>query len=349
MRKLVGGLVEALSDHEIHTRAVRLASVQGVPSKLLSKALDEKHHAVIQRFNKAATESDVAALWREALRQGQIEGAYWAVATHPLSGEAFFNKAFGDVHMLSHLVGCTNRADIRRLVQLESDISALKGQLENAHGAMRVGFSRRDREIQEVRKALAQTLQKGALSITPDEQVSVLRGALSQLQQQLDAAKDRIARLETDRCAVKEEKRLTRSQLQEAQELNAELEKDIRAVESCIDGSSPSTRSSTFSGKTFLYVGGKGGSVDRLRSLAEMMGATLLHHDGGQAQNLSLLPGLVRRADYVFFPVDFVSHQAVYAVKKYCELSRTPFVPLRRSGTASFLRTITELPRPQGS
>ncbi|MFB9125872.1 hypothetical protein ACFFYR_22970 [Paraburkholderia dipogonis] len=35
-------------------------------------------------------------------------------------------KAFGELHMLSHLVGAANRADIRRLVALEEENAALK-------------------------------------------------------------------------------------------------------------------------------------------------------------------------------------------------------------------------------
>ena len=104
--------MDDLSDHDLHTKAVRLASVQGVASKLLNKALDEKYAGVIRSFSKAANKSDVIAYWREALQRGQIEGAYWAVATHPLTSEAFFMKAFGEVHMLSHFVGASNRVDI---------------------------------------------------------------------------------------------------------------------------------------------------------------------------------------------------------------------------------------------
>ena len=96
------------------------------------------------------------------------------------------------------------------------------------------------------------------------------------------------------------------------------------------------------SGKTILYVGGKSGSIDHLRSIVEMKQGTFLHHDGGQAQNISLMAGLVRRADCVFFPVDCVSHQAMYAVKKYCALSQIPFVPLHRAGAATFIRAIDE-------
>ena len=44
-----------------------------------------------------------------------MPGPYWALMTHPRSTPALMVRAFGEVHMLSHLAGATNRADIRRL------------------------------------------------------------------------------------------------------------------------------------------------------------------------------------------------------------------------------------------
>src|SRR5215468_4402580 len=41
-------------------------------------------------------------------------------------------KAFGDVHMLSHMVGAANRADIRRLCRLEEENAALSASLSRS-------------------------------------------------------------------------------------------------------------------------------------------------------------------------------------------------------------------------
>src|SRR5262249_45708253 len=132
MRRILGGYSEDLSEHDLHTKAVHLACVPGLSSKLLNKALDEKHRVAIRRFNDAASQSDVEALWHEARQQGHIEGAYWAVITHPLSSESFFARVFGEIHMLSHLVGSSNRVDIRRLLELEQENARLRGQLDQA-------------------------------------------------------------------------------------------------------------------------------------------------------------------------------------------------------------------------
>jgi hypothetical protein len=61
-------------------------------------------------------------LWEEALARADIPGVYWAVLSHPAATDAIMRKAFGDVHMLSHMVGAAKRADIRRLCRLEEQM-----------------------------------------------------------------------------------------------------------------------------------------------------------------------------------------------------------------------------------
>ena len=87
---------------------------------------------------------------------------------------------------------------------------------------------------------------------------------------------------------------------------------------------------------------GRSGTIPNLRDLVERLGGCFLHHDGGQTQNIGLLAGFIRRADCVFFPVDCVSHQAMFAVKRHCGLSRIPFVALHRSGSGSLMRGVEQ-------
>ena len=70
---------------------------------------------MIKRFHKAQDTEAVRLLWEAALRSGDIPGAYWATLAHWASTPELIKAAFADVHMLSHLVGAANLADIRRL------------------------------------------------------------------------------------------------------------------------------------------------------------------------------------------------------------------------------------------
>src|SRR5262245_36253608 len=110
----------AASDHELHVRAVKTASQRGNSAKILNNALDDKHESFIKRFAKVTTTIDLRALWNQALERGEIPGAYWALLTHRASDRELVQDAFGEVHMLSHMVGSSNRIDIARLRQLET-------------------------------------------------------------------------------------------------------------------------------------------------------------------------------------------------------------------------------------
>ena len=76
----------------------------------------------------------------------------------------------------------------------------------------------------------------------------------------------------------------------------------------------------------------------------EKAGGELLTHDAGQHDHISLLCGLISRADYVVFPVDCVGHEAALAVKRLCRQFEKRWMPLRSSDVASFLYAMLEAP-----
>ena len=89
------------------------------------------------------------------MRSGDIPGAYWALLSHAAATETIVKKAFQDVHMLSHLVGAANRADIRRLRELEAENGALTEKLHRQQQQLRDGFTSRDEAICELNRLLA--------------------------------------------------------------------------------------------------------------------------------------------------------------------------------------------------
>jgi hypothetical protein len=84
LRKLVPRFTELdrqrASDLEIHHAAVELAIAGGAGSKALQKALDERYAGALRRFEQARDEEALLALWNEALKNGDIPPAYWAVS-----------------------------------------------------------------------------------------------------------------------------------------------------------------------------------------------------------------------------------------------------------------------------
>jgi hypothetical protein len=135
---------ETAGDHDLHKQGVTLAARPQGGAKLILKALDRRHEGAIKQFAKAKDEAALGVLWDDAVKRGDIPGAYWAVLSHPIATDAIMRRAFGDVHMLSHMVGAANRADIRRLRQLEQENAALTAKLEAQQRHLRDGFTTRD-------------------------------------------------------------------------------------------------------------------------------------------------------------------------------------------------------------
>jgi len=77
--------------------------------------------------------------------------------------------------------------------------------------------------------------------------------------------------------------------------------------------------------------------------VVERAGGKLLYHDGGIEHSMTLLPGLISRADCAVFPIDCVSHEAMGILKRQCRQLTKPFVPLRTSSLASLLSGLATL------
>src|ERR1700761_4783669 len=148
LRKLVPKFTDLdrrrATDLEIHHTAVELAIEGGAGGKALHKALDERYAGAIRQFDSAKDADALLALWNDALKSGDIPPAYWALMTHPQATLQARQAAFGELHMLSHLVGAANRADIRRLVALEDDNAALRAKVERQQARLRQFSQQRD-------------------------------------------------------------------------------------------------------------------------------------------------------------------------------------------------------------
>jgi len=341
LRKL-GVASQDSTDHALHVAGVSLAGRHDKAAKLLHKALDERHRLPINQFSKASTEDAVRALWHEAVRRGEIPGAYWATLTHPASTQVLIRDAFGEVHMLSHLVGAANRADIRRLCQLEAENSALRARLDRQQLAFRDAVVTRDLRIRELNASLA---QRGAAEPAVSEHSDLLRQLIADLERRL-AAETRRAGLMREKLTVASaalaEERAAHGRAEcDADALRRELTLiDDHFVSGDADTASAHATEPRWNGLTVLYVGGRPNQVAHLRAAAGQTGAMLLHHDGGIENHLHLLGGLTSQADIVVFPVDCISHHAARMVKQLCRQARKRFVPLRSASATSLLATL---------
>ena len=328
------------TDHTLHARAVSAAGKSDVAGKLLNKLLDKRHEAPIKRFARATTVEEVRALWLEALESGDIPGAYWAVFTHPATDRALLNEVFGEVHMLSHLVGMSNRADIARLRVLEREVGARDEKIARQEARLRQAAldeaahaARIDELEAELRRTAVRTIAPPVAAI--DDAEAVLKGHLADEQERsralavrsdelaraLKASEDKVSGLQADVAA---------------------LQGEVAALEASIVPTSPTDeeRVADLTGLTLLYVGGRPKLIEQLRLFAGRYGGELIDHDGGIEDKAGLLPGLISQADIVYFPVDCISHRAAEQVKRVCRQLGKPFAPLRSASLASFIAAV---------
>ena len=155
--KLGDATAKTASDHALHSYGVNGAAKHDLIGKLLNKALDARHEAAIRRFSKALSREQVRDLWLEAFEQGGIPGGYWALLTHPATDRPLVEEAFGQVHMLSHMVGSSNRIDIVRLRTLEREL-----------GERGEKIARQETRLSESSQERAERLAEGQVDLRVD-------------------------------------------------------------------------------------------------------------------------------------------------------------------------------------
>jgi hypothetical protein len=341
------------SDLEIHHAAVELAIAGGAGGKALHKALDERYAGAIRRFEQARDEEAVLALWNEALKNGDIPSAYWALMTHPFATMPVRQAAFGELHMLSHLVGAANRADIRRLVALEEENAALRDKIERQQNRLHEISTQRDAAIGQLSEQIVKLTAQA--SRQPSADTASLADEVKALQEKLAEADQRLA-LHTSRREAAEQRALqeqgTAEALRESRDQALALLKVVqsechaleRATLDALD--QPDARRAGLAGvagKRVVYVGGRPGSNAALKALVTSAGGELVVHDGGVEDRKGLLAAALPGADLVVFPVDCIDHDSMNMLKRVCGRHQVDYHPLRTASVASFIDLITRL------
>ncbi len=331
------------ADFRLHGHFVQACGQGGTTAKLLQKLLDKRHSAAIRRFGKAETPEFLETLWNEERKGRDIPGAYWALMSHPCLETGLGTRAYGHIHMLSHLIGASNRADLDTLYSLETEVDTLTERLENETARHARRMAEKDREIEELQRQLiaARTAQVGFASNTAARSPANLNGEpdaagswrLREMARDMDETRRRNDELEEAVNALRNEVLA----LENALLKTVPVEDDSRDRD-CGMGDCPLD----LHGRCILYIGGRLANVHRLRELVTRWNGEFLHHDGGMEQSLDELPGCVVRADAVVFPTDCISHSAALKAKRLCRQSMKPYVPLRGSGVSSFVVGLRE-------
>jgi hypothetical protein len=127
---------------------------EGKIAKNVQKILDKRHSGTIKKTRPYKTAVELEDFWNRSLEMGNIPSPYWAILTHPKCDVDLSEKMFADVHMLSHLVGASNRADISRLQDQERELANLERKAEQQRKKFATKIYGKDFKIKELKKKL---------------------------------------------------------------------------------------------------------------------------------------------------------------------------------------------------
>jgi hypothetical protein len=343
------------SPYEIHTGMIHLASRERLVGKALTKLLDRKHAAAINRAKPLAGEEALAALWEESLAKGEVASACWSLMSHPDCSDSLRSRIFGDIHMLSHQVGAAARADLKSIHFLEREKADLEAKVARQQDRLRAEIGKRNAEIRDLRQLLDQEAAEArrlAHAASAGREIERLKLDMGELRHLLDVetAFRHVAEDENRRLLAHTRERDEEHQqmLREMQEMRDELAASEGRLAATLAPSHDSLGACgeecarlDLCGRCILFVGGRNQHLPHFRRLVEEAGGTFTHHDGGFEESMGRLHSLFGRADAVLFPVDSVSHGAHDEVKRLCRRWDKPFVPVRRSGLGAFIRALS--------
>lgn len=353
--------------YQLHSWFVDMMARPNELSKLVDKELEKRHAKAAHTVRGARTEQEIEARWKEVAARGQIAGAYWGAMSHPLCSNDLQWKLFGEIHMLSHLVGASRRSDLARVHELEGTCAALDGklaQLKHDHRASQKEHKRledelcsRRRESDLTERRLA-SAQRRIEELESQTLVRELQARIEGLERRLREAEERAAAAEaslTESQALIGELRDVGARAgEQVRELTAEneaLENELAASMICPFSSEPAREpeddASGLSGKRILCVGGRTNLVQHYRALVERYGGEFLHHDGGLEESLDAVTRAMSTVDAVLCPIDCVSHAATLKVKRACKHLAKEFIVLRSSGLSSFARGLRTIACPK--
>ena len=336
------------TDFLVHGRVVHAMATAGPAAKLAQKILDRKFRSHIRRCAPLATGDDMRAWWVERSALGEFAGPFWALLSHPETTPALSVVLFGEMHMLSHLEGSTNRAYRRRLAAADRETAAAR---RNA-AAARERADERQCEVDRLRGALRRAevenrRLEGALERCArreaDPGVGALEARVAELARLAEdsdrkgrAAASRLADRTAELRASGEENAALRRALDAAESECATLTALLRSAMPGGEDGDDAARPIDLAGRGVVYVGGRSGLLGHFRTLVEDANGRFIHHDGGLEDNDRKLGSSLGRGDAVLCPVDCVSHGACLRAKRFCKRTGRAFIPLRSSGLSAF-------------
>lgn len=356
-----GFAVEEMSDYAVHIHFVGACGERNASSLAAQKALDRTHQGLLRRFARARSREDLGALWQQILEAGEVPGGFWALVTHPLCDPDLTNRAYEDIHMLSHQVGAGQRADLKKLQDTRVALERLRKESSAQVHRHQKGLDNRDRRLEELNKQLAATQERlrDAKARQADLVSRLERLEDTRLEARLAASEKRAHTAEQKTEGLRSEVRKWKAACELANDRADAWEREFlgqsaqrEALERLLlPNASPcngctaadSLHCPNLCGRRILCVGGRGHVIEHYREIVARCNGEFDHHDGGIEDKPQRLNAMLSSADVVICTIDNVSHDAYKRSKLFCKRSAKPCVLLRSSGVSTFARALEQV------
>ena len=354
--KITGGAVVA-DDYEVHVGVVTECGARNRLSEALQKELERRYASVLLRFKSAKDSAAVAALWRAAVANGDVAGAFWAGLTHARCTPELEEQMCRDLHMVQHQAGACARADISRfhaVLEENSRMARELARLQQRNAAMQL---ERNAELDQ---HASQLMQLRAQLVGRDSLADSLRHELEQLRASIPGldTRDRLAQRLNQ---VDERERALRNQVADLKQALAQAQAAQAAMQApapagaAVQGQPQAERGAAqpaaehvirmpqrLAERSILCVGGRTGNVATYRALIERVGAQFAHHDGGLEDNANRLEASLAAADLVICQTGCISHSAYWRVKDFCKRTGKRCVFIDNPSISSLARGLEE-------
>ncbi|MBV1920690.1 MAG: DUF2325 domain-containing protein, partial [Pseudomonadales bacterium] len=354
-----------MSDYELHGAFVNSACRPTEATRFIHKLLEKKYSQTVRKMGATTTESEAMRLWDEAIDSGNVSAAFWALLTGPEISIPFIQRVIGEVHMLSHISGASTRSDIHSLGKLRDQQVQARDAYDKNSRLMEKRLRKKDVEILTLRTEKEyhlrelERLEKSRQRLNEIEKEGkyaqlelVVENVTGQFYKALSRAnmsdkcigelQQVVAKLKLEKKSLEKEVDEFRSQLVAAEEtLNKML--DNHCADKCQLSDTSACPLNDLNGMNVLYVGGRASQCAHLRAMVEQCNGEFIYHDGGRHDGRQRLDSVLAQADTVVFPMDCVSHDAYFCIKKHCERLDKKLVMIPHASLSAFAKGLEEV------
>jgi hypothetical protein len=345
LRKLVGKVCGATAlgdDYKVHVGAVSECGSRNRLSDILQKEFERRYAPVVARFRAARCCEQVAQLWRAAMAEGDVAGAFWAGLTHPRCTPALEEKMCHDLHMIQHQAGACVRADIHKFNELQDENTRLKRELARLQQRGTILLAEKCAEFERHDALL---MQARAQAIGKDGLIDSLRAELAQLQASIPGLESRTG-LARRLSQMEQREREQRNQVAVLKQALQRMPERPAPAPAMVP-ERPMQMPIRLAERSVLCVGGRSGNVATYRNLIETVGAQFAHHDGGVEDSARLLDSSLAAADFVICQTGCISHSAYWRVKDHCKRTGKRCLFVDNPSISSLERSLRQASEPE--